>query len=179
MLFSLVCISCGLLSLVYHIAVVFSPSANVIYFAGKSIILVDLYCLIHCFYLEYFYLWVSMKAYNFRCKMTKLLIFLLTGVKAVDKVKAFYDSCMRLEHKGEEDGLKAIIKKYGPWPMDDGKWNPKKWNFNRKLIDISTALPVALLFSASVQLDKKDPEIHVFQVAFYDREFGALFPISE
>jgi len=88
-----------------------------------------------------------------------------SGVKAVDKVKAFYDSCMRLEHKGEEDGLKAIIKKYGPWPMDDGKWNPKKWNFNRKLIDISTALPVALLFSASVQLDKKDPEIHVFQVS--------------
>ena len=104
---------------------------------------------------------------------------MLTGVKAVDKVKALYDSCMRLEHKGEEDSLKAIIKKYGPWPMDDKTWDPKKWNFNKKLIDISKALPVAPLFVASVQLDKKDPEMYIFQVAICNTEFDAHFSISE
>lgn len=71
-----------------------------------------------------------------------------------------------MEHGGDEKSIKTIIKKYGPWPVDGSKWDAAKWDFNKVLIDISTVLPVAPFFSLYVDLDQKNPNIHVFQVSF-------------
>lgn len=90
----------------------------------------------------------------------------MAGVKAIDNLKLYYDSCSKLEHSGEEGSVKAIIKKYGPWPLHIQKWNPRKWNFNEMLVNISTTLPVAPLFTVLVTLDNINPDIHAFQVMF-------------
>ena len=89
---------------------------------------------------------------------------MLVGIKAVDNLKSFYDSCMKLEHGGELKSIKKLIKKFGPWPMDDEKWNAKKWNFNKLLTRATTILPIAPLFTLFVTLDQKNPNQHVFEV---------------
>ena len=82
-------------------------------------------------------------------------------------MKAIYESCM-VDGNDPVQGIakvKAIVNKFGPWPLDQASWNPHNWNFKKTLNDINTILPVAAFFWLVVGLDSKHPDNYIYSVS--------------